>query len=246
MREMPLVEGKLIGKYRRLLIPFGALADEAAALRPALNELQAAHRDGKITDASLAQQFIALFAARRTQKILPPFPGMPGMIDTILSAWQSAAVNLRLSPCPVSSLEMLRAQAEGWRYVTISFEHALAGDPIEGSRDALEFALHDLGHAYAFFKADYQPHGQQAFFAALLSDLTLLAPLAESDTKFAADLEYCMADMNSHPQHLGQYLQGVIVEAYLRKPQYDEAELQQLLDNLHCLKELRRKLPQSA
>lgn len=242
-RVVPWHGDASFGKYRKLLIPFAELRDEAATLRPALIDLRTEYEAGKIGDASLARRFIRLFAAHRTQKTSPPFPGMPGMIDTILAAWQDNAVDLRLSPHPVSALAMLKAQAEGWRYVTVSFEHALAGQLIEGTRDAFEFALHDLGHAYAFFKADYNPPGQQAFFADLLTDLPLLAPLAESDTKFASDLEYGMSDMNSHPQHLRQYLQGVVVEAYLRKPWYDEAELQQLLDNLHCLKELRRKVP---
>jgi len=33
----------------------------------------------------------------------------------------------------------------------------------------------------------------------------------------AADLEHCMGDMNSHPEHLRQYLRGVIVEAFYRQ-----------------------------
>jgi hypothetical protein len=103
-----------------------------------------------------------------------------------------------------------------------------------GDRDAFEFALHDLGHAHAFFKADYQPQGQVGFFKQLITDLDTLAPYAEADNKFAADLAYCMADMNSHPEHLRQYLQGIVVESFLRRRR-PESELQALLEKLSCL-----------
>jgi len=59
--------------------------------------------------------------------------------------------------------------------------------------------------------------------------------LSSADAKFAADLEYCMSDMNSHPEHLRQYLRGVIVEAFYRlrkndtQGQYSEEELSRFL-----------------
>lgn len=243
---MPLVDGKLNGHYKRLLIPFADLGAEAKALANSLSELQQQGRKGTPSGADLTTGFIRLFAEHRTGKKWPQIPGLPGMIPTILADWRTGKADLRLTNQTVSPREMLRAQAQGWRYVTVSFEHALAGEPIEGTRDAFEFALHDLGHAYAFFKADYHPQGQVAFFAELLSDLDTLAPYAESDTKFAADLEYCMADMNSHPEHLRQYLQGVIVELFLRrrsetgeKHEQSEAELAALLAQLISLRSLR-------
>ncbi len=241
--NMPLVEGKLIGKYRRLLIPFTGLKTEAAIIAPRLRP-----NTGAVSEAELATQFIRIFSEHRTGKRWPQIPGMPGMIAAILSDWLSGKVHLRLAQNPVSAEAMLHAQAEGWRYVTISFAAALAGEPIEGDRDAFEFALHDLGHAYAFFKADYQPQGQVAFFKELLTDLDTLAPYAESDVKFSGDLEYCMADMNSHPQHLAEYLRGVIVEMFLRRraqtgesEQHNEAELDVLLTRLSCLKGLQAR-----
>jgi hypothetical protein len=246
-RNVPLVHGKLNGKYRNLLIPFDALFAEAQELAADLESLRQQHESGRLGDAELTLRFILLFAGHRSGRDAAKadltavarlqIPGMPGMIFIILADWFADKVDLRLTEKPVPALEMLRAQAEGWRYVTVSFRHALAGELIEGTRDAFEFALHDLGHAYAFFKADYYPQGQMEFFKALLNDLETLAPFAEADTKFAADLEYCMADMNSHPQHLRQYLRGVIVEMFLRRSggtEY-EAELQSLLAKLVCL-----------
>lgn len=236
---MPLVDGKLTGKYRSLLIPFDDLKTEAQILAPRLTLA------GK-TDAEFAAEFIRLFAEHRSGKAWPQIPGLPGMIPAILADWRAGRVDLRLSAKPVSAKQMLAAQAAGWRYVTVDLEAALAGEPVEGDRDAFEFALHDLGHAYAFFKTDYHPQGQVAFFRELMSDLDTLAPYAESDTKFAADLEYGMSDMNSHPEHLRQYLQGVIVEMFLRRRartgeahEQNEAELAALLAQLVSLRSLR-------
>ena len=196
---MPLVDGKLTGKYRSLLIPFSGLKAEAQILAPSLAR-------GGANDAEFAAEFIRLFAEHRTGKKWPQIPGLPGMIPKILEDWCRGRVDLRLAAKSVSAYAMLEAQAAGWRYVTVDLEAAQAGEPVEGDRDAFEFALHDLGHAYAFFKADYHPQGQVAFFRELIADLGTLAPYAESNAQFAADLEYCMSDMNSHPEHLRQYL----------------------------------------
>jgi hypothetical protein len=227
---MPLVDGKLTGKYRSLLIPFSGLKTEAQILAPGLAQ-------GGANDAEFAAGFIRLFAEHRTGKKWPQIPGLPGMIPKILEDWREGKADLRLAAKPVSPRAMLEAQAAGWRYVTVDLEAALAGESVEGDRDAFEFALHDLGHAYAFFKADYQPREQTEFFKALLTDLDTLAPYAEADDKFAQDLEYCMADMNSHPQHLRQYLRGVLIESLLRREIFDENELSRLLDQLHTLRE---------
>lgn len=165
-------------------------------------------------------------------------PGMPGMIFSVLCEWLKGKINLKLVDYPASAAEMLAAQAEGWRYITVDTESAVHGLPIEDKRDAFEFALHDLGHAWAFFKPEYDPAGQVAFFQCMQDDLSALAPLCLSDEKFATDLEYCMSDMNSHPEHLRQYLRGVIIEAYYRQrkaghiEEYSEEELEKLLASL--------------
>lgn len=238
---MPLVDGKLTGKYRDLLIPFSTLKAEARILAPNLVR-------GSARDAEFTAEFIRLFAEHRTGKIWPQIPGLPGMIPKILEDWREGKADLRLAAKPVPAKTMLEAQASGWRYVTVDLEAALAGESVEGDRDAFEFALHDLGHAYAFFKADYHPQGQVTFFRELITDLGALTPYAESDTKFAADLEYCMSDMNSHPEHLRQYLQGVIVEMFLRRRartgeahEQNEAELNALLVRVRSLEGLARR-----
>ena len=169
-------------------------------------------------------------------------PGMPGMIFSVLCDWLKGEIDLRLVENPTSAADMLAAQAEGWRYITVDIDSALRGATIEDKRDAFEFTLHDLGHAWAFFKSEYDPAGQVSFFQLLQDDLPMLAPLVAADEKFAADLEYCMSDMNSHSEHLRQYLRGVIIEAYYRQRKtgnsaegYSEVALADLLVSLNSL-----------
>jgi len=232
---MPLVDGKLIGKYRALLIDHTDLPREAERLAPQLETVAEKHNSEVLSEAEFARAFVQLFATSRSGPMRGgQFRGMPGMIFSILDDWQRGAARLRLTRNSVSAQTMLRAQAEGWRYVTIDIAAALAGSTVEKTRDAFEFALHDLGHAYAFFKPAYDHLGQADFFSSLVSDLRHLEDLCGADAKFAADLEYVMADMNSHPQHLREYLRGVIVESHLRLEK-SETALAELLANLSSL-----------
>ncbi len=167
--------------------------------------------------------------------------GMPGLFWQALSDWLQGKLPLRLTSSPPTAHQMLHCQAEGARIVTLDLDAAIAGKPVAATRDAFEFTLHDLGHAYSFYLPAYQPQAQVQFFNRLQHDLTKLESLAAADTKFAADLEYCMADMNTHPEHLRQYLRGVIVEAFyrLRKSaspaEYSEAGLAEYLTTLCCV-----------
>lgn len=236
---MPRVDGRLIGKYRKLLVDFERLPDEAAFLAVPLQKLRMHFVAGSLTEAEYVTWFILLFAAvraygaeyREVRKAHTlalalawlwgegepavdlrlflanlQLKGMPAMVFHSLGAWLRGEVRLKLSEKPVSAETMLFAQAAGWRYVTLDIGAALHGAAVNRTRDAFEFALHDIGHAWAFFNPAYDPAGQVAFFAELLADLPWLQLLANNNVAFSAALEYAMADMNSHPQHLRQYL----------------------------------------
>jgi hypothetical protein len=152
-----------------------------------------------------------------------PLFGMPGFVFATLADWLERSIDLQLTHAPVSATAMLAAQASGTRFVTVAFSEAITGALIDDKRDAFEFCLHDIGHAYTFFRAEHDPAGQVRFFAQLMSDLPRLESLALADRSFAAALEYCMSDMNSHPEHLRQYLRGVIIEAYRRSQKGESA-----------------------
>lgn len=260
---MPLSDGKLIGKYRRLLIQHEDLPAEAARLAPQLTRLGDLYASGKLSDAEYTFWFVLLFTHERCRHLRPSRPqtilaaklewlrnedspppraqsaianlnafGMPGMVWQILGDWlhgrlsadKSTGSPLRLSQAPHSPRDMLATQATGARIVTVDLAAAIAGKPVGSTRDAFEFVLHDLGHAYAFYLPEYDPGGQVRFFHLLQNDLPHLQNLAQTDTKFEADLEYCMADMNTHPEHLRQYLRGVIIEAFYRLRKNDNAQ----------------------
>ncbi len=266
---MPLIQGQLSGKYRRLLIAHHDLPAEAKRLAPGLRRLGELHTLSQLSDAEFAFWFVLLFTAERTRALTPrrthealaakigwldnedsPPPraldtitnlnafGMPGMVWQALSDWLHGRNSLKLSQVPPSAQAMLATQAKGERIVTLDLDAAIDGRPVAETRDAFEFTLHDLGHAYAFFLPEYIPEGQTNFFSRLQTDLPTLQHLAAADHKFAADLEYCMADMNTHPEHLRQYLKGVIIEAFYRlrtidaSDLYSEVSLRQFLDGL--------------
>lgn len=158
--------------------------------------------------------------------------GMPGFVLPTLACWLEGGLRVHLVESVVTPAEMLAAQAQGFRYVTLPILQALAGDML-GERDALEFLLHDLAHADTFFRAEYDPVGQQQFFSRLQQDIPHLQPMAKEDEKFREQLEYLMSDMNSHPQHLRQYLRAVILDFGGRN---NLAQAEALLEQLVCLR----------
>lgn len=116
-----------------------------------------------------------------------------------------------------SSIEMLSLQSNGSRYITIDFESASNGNFIDDKRDAFEFVLHDLEHAYCFFKKEYDYERQIDFFSSIQRNYHMLKPILNESDEFRKDFEYCISDMNSHPEHLIQYLKAILVKYFLVK-----------------------------
>lgn len=116
-----------------------------------------------------------------------------------------------------TSKEMLALQATGRRYITIDFKKAMKGELIEEKRDAFEFVLHDLEHAHYFFKLENEPQKQIEFYKSIELNYQLLEPLIEDSKQFKEDLEYCISDMNSHPEHLIQYFKAILIKYFLTK-----------------------------
>ena len=116
-----------------------------------------------------------------------------------------------------TSKEMLSMQAKGKRYITIDFSKAIAGNLVDDKRDAFEFVLHDLEHAYCFFKKENEYEKQILFYKSIQTNYHLLEPLTKENTQFKEDLEYCISDMNSHPDHLLNYLKAILIKYFLWK-----------------------------
>lgn len=112
--------------------------------------------------------------------------------------------------------EMLAAQCEGVRFVTL-----LIGGPAQFQTygrhaDACAFMLHDFEHAHKFFGDENSFRGQLRFFRALRASITAFARWND-DPQFVKDLDYLKADMNSHPVHLIKYLKAVVLSAEMRE-----------------------------
>lgn len=160
-----------------------------------------------------------------------------------LHGWLRGIYPLHLRHDIPAPLEMLEAQCEGERFVTLLADKEAQFRPIGRHAGAFEFLLHDLEHANKFFGNEKCFRGQVVFFrhmrealnSGLLNDLT-------SDERFAKDLAYLISDMNSHPLHLFKYMKAIILEVFKRwgadANEFDEL-FSSLLDHWRWEKEFR-------
>ncbi len=151
------------------------------------------------------------------------FKNIPDSICKIVSYWIQFPHSLQLIFYQPSTHEMLEIQSTGKRFVTLSFSHLLKGELLEEKRDALEFLLHDLAHAYTFFLEENLPHEQTKFFQTLLKHIQKFETFCKIDPIFQEDFHYCLADMNSHPEHLRQYLRAKLIEHFHRFPEQEDS-----------------------
>lgn len=114
-----------------------------------------------------------------------------------------------------SPREMLDIQCQGRRIATLLLRPEQQNTPIGRHAGAYEFLLHDLEHAHKFFGGEFK--GQVRFF-----NLLRIAwerghfQIFADDGKFQGELDYLMADMNSHPVHMLKYLKAIALSAIQR------------------------------
>ncbi len=116
-------------------------------------------------------------------------------------------------PLPV---EMLEVQCEGKRIVTVFTEPKAQLQSYGRHKNACAFTLHDLEHAHKFFGDINSFNGQRRFFKCLRQALPTLLEWGQ-DAQYRRELEYLMADMNSHPLHLLKYLKAIVLSAKIRQ-----------------------------
>lgn len=215
------------------------IPSESILLADLPNEFDFLKDTARLFNIKYLYEFIAKIKLRR----------LPEYVDICLINWMNNSWKLRLENDIIPVFDMLNAQSHGFRYVTLNWKSAYLGTPIENKRDAFEFLLHDLGHAYTFFRPDYNYPGQVFFFQRLKEDMPVLEPLLKEDPIFEKEFEYCLCDMNSHPEHLREYLRGIITSYFLRlneKAGHDYLEpeeredLNLLIEKLSCLKKIDR------
>lgn len=134
-----------------------------------------------------------------------------------LVGWMEGRYPLELRLDIPSPAEMLDVQCQGRRYVTLLGEPEQLMQRQGRHRDACDFLLHDFEHAHKFFGDPVLHQGQVRFFRHLRATQRWLESWRQSDAEFAKDLDYLMADMNSHPVHLIKYLKAVVLSAEIRR-----------------------------
>ncbi|TGM77663.1 hypothetical protein EHR01_08640 [Leptospira mtsangambouensis] len=230
---MPHDNGRIYGSFKKICIPELELKKEAELIGPNLLSLKTDWESGHISDSLLSFQLVLLYLERRVKrhpflrmgKPLPNrneskeflevvrFYGMPDTVRFALWKWHIGEWDIRLIDYNPSSLEMLESQSLGYRYSTISWDDAISGSLVEGKRDAFEHLLHDLAHAYMFFRKDYDFEGQKQFFQKMYFEYPQYESALETNPIFRTKFDYCISDMNSHPAHLSAYWNAIRREA---------------------------------
>lgn len=146
------------------------------------------------------------------------FRGVIGNVPAALLQWLRGAWPLIACQDVPSSRELLAWQARGVRAVTMKTDSARVHQPLLNKRNAYEFFLHDLEHAYKFFHAPELHAGQRGFFIGLETALDSgMFTVHWKDAAFREKFHYLMGDMNTHPEHSRQYLRAILIEFYLRR-----------------------------
>ena len=142
------------------------------------------------------------------------FKATPQAVNRSLLAWSLSEYPLVLMERVPSVEEVLEQQIRGQRCITIFREQSTLAKLILGERDALGFAFHDLIHADHFFHDNTLMRGQIGFYRQVndLLKAGLLAPLMAAPD-FPEQLDYLIADMNSHPVHLWKCFKSICRQA---------------------------------
>lgn len=134
--------------------------------------------------------------------------GFTDRIRNTLIQWHLNKYPLRLLRYIPSPAEVLKYQAQGERVVTV-FEDFNDWQKNWGPHTAWEFVAHDLIHADHFFENSAQRDSQIQFYQFL--EKIWLDPRIEM-LHGTPGFEYLISDMNSHPKHLFQTLQALLIE----------------------------------
>lgn len=142
------------------------------------------------------------------------FKATPEAVHRAILAWSTGAYPLVMMERVPTVEEVLTQQMQGQRCVTLFREQTSLAKLILGERDALGFAFHDLIHADHFFHDNQLMRGQIGFYRQV-DDLLrggLLAPFMAA-AEFPEQLDYVVADMNSHPVHLWKCFKSICRQA---------------------------------
>lgn len=140
--------------------------------------------------------------------------GIPHKVNQVLINWY-----LGYYPCVLihhvpTAEEMLIIQAQGKRYVTVFLTLKEWKEEIHHGRDHFSFTVHDLIHASEFFQSEMLKNAQIVFYKKLLNHYPYLKELSTS-AEYQHSLHYLISDMNTHPEHMEVYFQGLLKRSNL-------------------------------
>lgn len=145
------------------------------------------------------------------------FKATPEAVNRAILCWSEEKYPLVLMERIPSVEEVLEQQVRGQRCVTIFRQASQLAKLVLGERDPLGFTFHDLIHADHFFHDNELARGQIGFYRQM-KDLLVRGELAPfmARAEFPEDLEYLLADMNSHPVHLWKCFKAICKMADFR------------------------------
>jgi hypothetical protein len=229
-------------RFRQFLFSLDELRQKGSELHSVLAPLYRQWRNGDLEECEVVAQYILRFLQVMRPRDyrggphgielssrpdgLPPavrefsrlsFRSTPLAVNRALVLWAEGICRLRLLDEIPEAMSVLRWQAQGERVVTCLFDASELVSMVNGVRDPLGFVLHDLVHADHFYRFRDWNEGQIQFYSETLRRIEagefsgLLA-----DPHLAERLEYIIADMNSHPDHLRKTLASLIAAGSVR------------------------------
>ncbi|MFN7262681.1 MAG: hypothetical protein ACK5RO_00460 [Pseudobdellovibrionaceae bacterium] len=132
---------------------------------------------------------------------------LPPSVARALCLWETGYYPLELWPLIPTAEQVLDLQTQGRRCVSLLAEEW--GDFPLGERDVFSFLIHDLIHADHFFREPSLRQAQMNFaqqMQALLQHPVILSK--RKNEKWNSQIEYLVADMNTHPLHLMKTLKS--------------------------------------
>jgi hypothetical protein len=162
-------------------------------------------------DTSLKALLISWFERYQFRGVIPNVPAA-------LVHWLRGQWSLRLLEHIPSPFEVLRMQTVGERPVTVITDFPRMLQPVATKKNAYEFVLHDLEHAYKFFYDAHLHTVQRGVFGVLHH--ALRAGVFDRylvERRFRERFTYLISDMNTHPAHALHYLRAILVEYFMHR-----------------------------
>ncbi len=141
----------------------------------------------------------------------------PEAVNRALLQWSLGVYPLELMFRIPKPFEVLNQQKKGRRCVSVLTDPTIISKFILGERDALSFTMHDLIHADHFYFHNESYQGQLGFYGFL--DFCLKEKHFDEHlkvTKFQAEFEYLIADMNAYAVHLLKCLKSALIHFHPR------------------------------